>query len=213
MRARLLFVVIGMLAAVGRTAGAAAVGQSDYRLGPGDVIEVSVTPQEKFDRTVSVQPDGKLSYPIVGQIEAAGLTLEQLRETLRAGLSRDLVDPVVAVSLKEASKRAAGRVSVYGAVRTPGSVEIRDGTTLADLLASAGGPTAQADLRRVTITRTDQSVLTLDLSQTEKTGRLATLGFDGSFTRPLPRPTELAQARRALSRCQHSPCPPTRSPS
>src|SRR3989442_14683904 len=81
-----------------------------------------------------------ISYPLVGQLPAAGLTVQQLAEKLRAGLNRDLVDPVVTLSLREASKHALGRVSLLGAVRSPGGCEIKEGTTLAEALASSGGP-------------------------------------------------------------------------
>jgi len=143
-----------------------------YRFAPGDVIEVAVVPQSKFDRSVTVQPDGKISFPIVGQIQAAGLTVDQLAEQLRAGLNRNLVDPRVTVTLKELNKRAVPRVSLLGAVRTPSVYEIKDGTTVAELLASGGGPTTLADLQHVTITRSDRSVMTIDLSQSARTGRL-----------------------------------------
>ena len=59
-----------------------------YRFSPGDVIEVTVMPQRDFGRTVTVQPDGKVSYPVVGQFQAAGLTLEQFSAALREGLNR-----------------------------------------------------------------------------------------------------------------------------
>jgi protein involved in polysaccharide export with SLBB domain len=84
------------------------------------------------------------------------------------------VDPVVSVSLKEVSKREVGRVSFLGAVRSPGSIEIRDNTTLADALAAVGGPAPLADLRRITVTRTNGEVTTVDLSQTDRTGRVET---------------------------------------
>jgi polysaccharide export outer membrane protein len=145
---------------------------TEYRFTPGDVIDVTVTPQHAFDRTITVQPDGKINYPRVGQLQAAGLTVAELAARLQEGLDHDLVDPRVTVLLKEASKQSAPRVSVLGAVRTPGVQEIREGMTVAAALATAGGPAPLADLRRVTITRADRSVITVDLAQTDKTGRL-----------------------------------------
>jgi polysaccharide export outer membrane protein len=143
-----------------------------YRFAPGDVIDVTVEPQRDFDRSVTVQPDGKISYPLIGQLQAAGLTVEQLAGKLGDALNRELVDPHVIVALKESNKQALGRVSLLGAVRSPGAFELKDGTTLAEVLASGGGPSPRADLRRVTITRADQSVVTDDLAQTEKTGQV-----------------------------------------
>jgi polysaccharide biosynthesis/export protein len=144
----------------------------DYRLAPGDVLEITLAPQHELDRTVTVQPDGKISFPFVGLYRAAGLTAADLAENLRRQLDRDLVSPHVTVSLKELHNRAVPRVSVLGAVRTPGVFDIRESTTLAEALAAAGGPLPMADLRRVMITRADQTVMTADLAETGKSGRL-----------------------------------------
>src|SRR5438309_433317 len=71
-----------------------------------------------------------------------------------------------------AGTREGGRASLLGAVRNPGGFEIKDGTTLAEALAAGGGPSPTADLRRVTITRADGSVKTVDMAQTDRTGRI-----------------------------------------
>jgi polysaccharide export outer membrane protein len=145
---------------------------ADYRLSPGDVLEVTVTPQRAFDRVLTIQPDGKISYPLVGEVPAAGLTAAQLAARLRAALNRELVDPEVTVPRKERNPLAGPRVSLLGAVQKPGVYEIKEATTVAEALAAAGGPTPLADLRRVTVTRSDRSVLTVDLAAVERTGHL-----------------------------------------
>lgn len=145
---------------------------AQYRFGPGDVIDVTVLPQHSFDRTVTVQPDGKISFAIVGQIQAAGLTVDQLVQKLHDGLNQELVDPSVTISLRETSKQELGRVSLLGAVRSPGGLEIKEGTTLAAALASSGGPGPTADLHRVTITHAGGSEQTVDMAQTDRTGRV-----------------------------------------
>src|SRR5690242_20019558 len=111
---------------------------ADYRFAPGDVIDVSVTPQKGYDRAITVQPDGKISYPLAGQLQAAGLSVEELAQKLHDGLKRELRDPLVTLSLKELNKQAVRRVSLLGAVRNPGVFEIKDGTGLAEILASGG---------------------------------------------------------------------------
>src|SRR5688572_11193681 len=73
-----------MMAAGGFGAAASAV---DYRFAAEDVIEITVSPQSSFGRTLTVQPDGKISYPIAGQVEVVGLTVEQLAKKLQEALN------------------------------------------------------------------------------------------------------------------------------
>jgi polysaccharide biosynthesis/export protein len=162
---QLLTMIVALVAAARPGAAAPA---ADYHFAPGDVIEVTVAPQNGFDRTITVQPDGKISYPVVGPLQVAGLTVAELAEKLRRGLNRDLVDPVVTVTLREAGKREVGRISLLGAVRNPSGMEIKEGTTLTEVLATGGGATSDADLRHVKITHADGSFTTVDLS----TGRV-----------------------------------------
>ncbi len=163
-------VILWGLAAV-TAAAAPRTPSAGYLFAPGDVIEVTVAPQHTFDRVVTVQPDGKISYPNVGEISVSGLTVAQLAEKLRRGLDRDLVDPVVTVSLQKEGERDTGRVSLLGAVHAQNSYPIKEGTSLAEVLAGAGGPTPEADLRHVTINHADGSVTTVDLSSDETIGR------------------------------------------
>ena len=177
MNYRQILTIIGTLAAAAGAVASPASGYpaappTDYRFAPGDVIEVTVAPQQKYDRTLTVQPDGKISYPDVGELRVAGLTVAQLGEKLRQGLNRVLVDPVVTVSLREAGRREVGRISLLGAVRTQGGIDLKEGMTLAEALAAGGGPTPEADLRHVTISRADGSVRTVDLASAETTGRV-----------------------------------------
>src|SRR5262249_47392679 len=122
MRVARLVVALGLLVA----APAWSAPATDYRFVPSDVLEISVTPQTGFDRIVTVQPDGKISYPVVGQLQAAGLTVLELAEKLRLGLNRQLVNPQVTVSLKSISSQGAGRASLLGAVVRPGVYDIKE---------------------------------------------------------------------------------------
>lgn len=163
-----LIALAAMMAACGAVAGEPA----EYHLAAGDVVDVTVRPQHVFDHTVIVQPDGQISYPVAGKLQAAGLTLDQLTGKIRAGLKRELIDPEVSVSLKELNKQVIRRVSLLGAIRNPNVYEIKEDTTVAELLAAGGGPLSVADLQRVVVTHPDQTVIVLDLTQTEQTGRL-----------------------------------------
>jgi polysaccharide biosynthesis/export protein len=139
----------------------------------GDVLDITVQPQTGYDRTVTVQPDGKIVYPVVGEVAAAGMTVQQLTEALQQGLQAELKRPRVTVSLKEINKGLLRRVSVFGAVKSPGVFELKEQCTVTEMLATAGGPTPVADLRRVTISRADGSKrLVVDLARAARTGEV-----------------------------------------
>jgi polysaccharide biosynthesis/export protein len=145
-----------------------------YVFVPGDVLEITVQPQQGYDRTVTIQPDGKIVFPVVGEVVAAGLTVQQLTAALQQGLQAELKRPRVTVSLKEINKGLLRRVSVFGAVKSPGVFELKEQCTVTEMLATAGGPTPVADLRRVTITRADGiKRLVVDLARATRTGEVA----------------------------------------
>lgn len=145
---------------------------TDYLFVPGDVLDITVKPQEGYDRTVTVQPDGKIVFPVVGEVMAAGLTVAELTRRLQKGLELELKRPQVTVSLKEINRGVLRRVSVLGAVKSQGVYELKEKATLAEVLATAGGPLPVADLRRVTITRSDGTIEVADLSQAARTGQI-----------------------------------------
>jgi protein involved in polysaccharide export with SLBB domain len=146
----------------------------------GDVIEITVRPQEGYDRTLTIQPDGKIVFPVVGEVPAAGMTVLQLQERLQQGLRVELKRPRVTVSLKEINKGLLRRVSVLGAVKSPGVYELKEQSTIAEMLATAGGPSNVADLQRVTISRAADprradggKKQIVDLSQASRTGEVS----------------------------------------
>jgi polysaccharide export outer membrane protein len=157
----------------GLRAHAAPVPSAAYAFAPGDVLEITVQPQPGYDRTVTVQPDGKIAFPVVGELTAAGMTIPQLTERLQQGLQAELKHPRVTVSLREMNRGSLRRVSVLGAVRNPGVFELKEQSTVAELLASAGGPTPVADLRRVTITRPDGGKTIIANLASTRTGELS----------------------------------------
>ena len=110
--------------APGVSAPTAQPQQSAYLFVPGDVLDITVQPRPEYDRTVTVQPDGKIVFPVVGEIQAAGLNVQQLKERLEQGLLAELKRPRVTVSLKEISKGLLRRVSVLGAVRKIGRAHV-----------------------------------------------------------------------------------------
>jgi protein involved in polysaccharide export with SLBB domain len=183
---RLLALCLAVLI-IGVTAGAVAAPPSSpepgarsrepraasYLFVPGDVVEITVTSHRNLDRTVTIQPDGRIQFPRAGEIVAAGATAAELAKRIEEGLKADLVGPRVTVSLKELNRGLLRRVSVLGAVKSPGVYELKEQSTVAEVLATAGGPTPVADLRRVTITSIDGGrKVVADLARATRTGEL-----------------------------------------
>lgn len=127
-----------------------AFGQAEYRLGPEDVVSVFVWKQPELSPTVMVRPDGKISLPLLGELEAAGKTSAQLQAEIQTKLREYVVDPKVNVMVKEVNSPA---IFVLGQVRKPDRYHIRQRITALDAIALAGGFTDFAKRDRVTIIR------------------------------------------------------------
>jgi polysaccharide export outer membrane protein len=109
----------------------------DYRIGPEDLIEVTVFEDEKLNRAVRVSSQGNISLPLIGVIRVKGLTSTELEREIRDLLSEKYIqNPNVNVFIKEYRSQ---RISVIGAVEKPGTFDISGQKTLLDLLAMAGG--------------------------------------------------------------------------
>ena len=119
---------------------------ADYPIGPGDVLEVSVPAMEELkSRTVRVLGDGTLSLPFIGQIQAAGLTKEELSRQIHDRLKKYMHNPRTIIFVKEFHSR---QVAVLGAVGKPGHYSLNSGTnTILDLVSQAGGLLPVADPR------------------------------------------------------------------
>jgi polysaccharide export outer membrane protein len=129
---------------VERTAQSASVASTDseYRLGPGDLIEIAVFGVDKFKHTLRVSASGMIKVPLLDPIMAAGLTAAELEERLASLLEGDIIrHPQVAVFIREYKSQP---VFVLGAVRSPGQYQITQQLKLVDVLSLAGGvlPTA-----------------------------------------------------------------------
>ena len=139
----------------------------DYRIGSQDLLELQVFGIDALNRTVRVNSRGFISLPLVGLVQAAGLTSEQLEEALAAKLAQDyLQNPQVSVFIKEFTSQ---RVTVEGAVKKPGVYPLKGRTSLLQTLATAEGLSSVADTT-VRIFRTDSATsnrvaLEFDLEQ------------------------------------------------
>ncbi len=135
-----------------RAASGAYTGKSEYRIGPQDLIEISVFQVEDLNRTVRVNSQGQISLPLVGTVEAGGKTVQEL-EAHVAGLFSEtyLQDPQVTVFVKEFTSQ---RVTLEGAIKSPGIYPLTGRTSLLQALAMAGGVTDLANLQGIVVFRT-----------------------------------------------------------
>jgi polysaccharide export outer membrane protein len=109
---------------------------ADYRIGPEDALQIIVWKNDAMSRVVGVRPDGKISLPLLNDVQAAGLTPMQLRESLMSKLVEYIPNPEVSVIVNDVR---SFKVSVIGEVPKPGRYELRSATTVLDVLAAAGG--------------------------------------------------------------------------
>jgi polysaccharide export outer membrane protein len=151
-------VVLGaaLIAALATAVSAQAPGQvvgaqpPEYRVGPKDVLKVSVWGHEDLSRLVVVAADGSFQFPLIGDVHVAGLTPGRIETLLRDRLGKDyLVDPQVSVSVQEYRSQ---RIFVLGEVEKPGTYAMTGPTTLLDVLSQAGGPGRNAG-RQVVVVR------------------------------------------------------------
>jgi polysaccharide export outer membrane protein len=112
----------------------------DYRIGVDDLVQISVWDNPELSVTVPVRPDGKISVPIIGDVQVGGLTSQEAAASIRDKLAAYIRDPQVAVILTDLrSHQYLTRVRVTGAVAKPTSIPHRPGMTVLDLVLEAGG--------------------------------------------------------------------------
>jgi polysaccharide biosynthesis/export protein len=122
----------------------------DYRIGPEDVLDISVWNNSAISRTVPVRPDGKISLPLVNDVQAAGLTPTQLRSVLLKKLAEYVPSPEVSVIVREVH---SFKVSVIGEGKKTGRHELKGRATVLDILAMAEGFGEFAGRGRIVVLR------------------------------------------------------------
>lgn len=118
----------------------------EYRIGKEDVIEVVVFREPELSRVVPVRPDGKISLPLAGEMDAAGKTASELQRGIAKVLASYVREPAVSVLVREIN---ASRVYVLGEVVRPGGFPLRGPMTVVQAIAIAGGRTPYAGDRVV----------------------------------------------------------------
>jgi polysaccharide export outer membrane protein len=124
----------------------------EYRIGPEDVLAISVWKNDAMSRVVPVRPDGMVSLPLLDDVRAAGLTPMQLREHIAQKLTEFVPAPAVSVIVNDVR---SFKVAVIGEVLRPARYDLRSRTTLLDVLALAGGFNQFASRTRLVVIRTD----------------------------------------------------------
>lgn len=138
--------------AAAKLTAAGTPGNSAYKIGPLDVVDVTVFKVPDLSRSAQVSGDGTFNYPLVGNVEAAGKTTKQLETELTQKLgSKYLRNPQVTVFVKEYNSQ---RVTVEGAVKTSGVYAIKGKTTLTQVLAMAGDVNGEIGSGDVVVFRT-----------------------------------------------------------
>jgi len=137
----------------------------EYRLGAGDKLRIEVYKDAQLSQSVQVRPDGKITLPLVGDVEANNRTPLELRDTITTALKEYMTNPVVTVIVVEAT---AATAYVMGEVYHPGAVNLQAPLTVLQALAMAGGLKDFADAKNIRIIRKSSTgVQTIDFNYKE----------------------------------------------
>jgi polysaccharide export outer membrane protein len=144
----------------------------DYRLGSGDKLRIEVYKDTKLLQSVQIRPDGKITLPFVGELEATGRTPLELRDAIAVRLKEYVNNPVVTVIVVEATAAIA---FVTGEVNHPGSVALQGGPlSVLETLALAGGLKDFADAKNIRVLRRSASgVQSINFNYKEAIGMLS----------------------------------------
>jgi polysaccharide biosynthesis/export protein len=140
----------------GANAGAASAATKpadpNYVIGPQDVLDISVWKEEQLTKTVPVRPDGKISMPLLNDVQAAGLTPTQLAAQITESLKKFVTDPQVTIIVREINSQ---RVYMLGEVARAGAYPLLPNMTVLQALSSAGGFTQFANVKKIYVLRVE----------------------------------------------------------
>jgi polysaccharide biosynthesis/export protein len=134
------------------TAQATAAADASYKIGPQDVLRVDVWKEAEISRLVPVRPDGKISLPLLNDVQAAGHTAMELANTITEGLKKYITSPQVTVTVMEINSR---RVFVTGEVNRPGAYPLLPNMTALQALTGAGGFTQFSNTKKIYVLRNE----------------------------------------------------------
>ncbi len=128
------------------------IPDADYKIGPQDVVRIDVWKEPDITRTIPVRPDGKISLPLLNDVQASGLTALQLGNSIRDGLTKYLNNPQVTVTVTEINSR---RVYLTGEVGRPGALQLLPNMTVLQAISSGGGFTQFAKRKNIYVLRNE----------------------------------------------------------
>jgi polysaccharide export outer membrane protein len=131
----------------------AATDDPNYVIGPQDVLDISVWKEPELTRGVAVRPDGKISMPLLNDVQAAGRTPLQLAADITAGLKKFVTDPQVTVIVITINSQ---RVFILGEVNRAGAYPLLPNMTVLQALSSAGGLTIYANRNKIYLLRVEE---------------------------------------------------------
>ena len=131
---------------------AGVVAPADYVIGPDDVLTVIFWREKDMSADVGVRPDGRISLPLLNDVQAAGLTPEQLRVNITQAATKYIEDPTVTVVVKQINSR---KVFITGQVAKPGPYPLMGPITVLQLITIAGGVLEYADSENISVVRTE----------------------------------------------------------
>lgn len=128
----------------------ASPADAGYIISPGDVLDIQVWKEPEISKQVPVRPDGKISLPLLNDVQAAGLTAGALTSNLHEGLKKFITDPQVTVIVSQVNSQ---RIYIMGEVARGGTYPLLPGMTVLQGLSDAGGFTAFANPKKIYVLR------------------------------------------------------------
>jgi len=136
-----------------KSGAGAAVDSNKYKIGPSDILSIRVWNEEKFSGPVAVHQDGKITLPLVGDVDAGALTPNEVQDTVAKALTKYVVKPLVTVTVQEVGSK---KYYLDGQVNHPGEFPLAIPTTILEAISRAGGLQEFANTKKIYILRGDK---------------------------------------------------------
>lgn len=142
----------------------------DYQIQPGDVLRITVLGEDELSRDVKVSHNGKINFPLLGEVDIRNQTVQEIIRNITMILDRYLVNPQISVFVTQ-----FGAVYIYGKVNKPGAIELSKRITLVESLTMAGGLTDYANSKKIMVIRNinnKKNTIVIDINSIINGGKL-----------------------------------------